>query len=134
MVGIVVVSHSARIAEGVRELAAQVVPAATGIVCAGGMEDGSIGTDAVRVCEAIREADGGSGVVLLADLGSAVMSAEMAIELLGDDGASGAIDARIADAPLVEGAIAAAVEAGCGGAIDDVVRAAEEARGARKLG
>jgi dihydroxyacetone kinase phosphotransfer subunit len=136
MVGIVIVSHSARIAEGVRELAAEVVPTATGVVCAGGMEDGSIGTDAARVCAAIRAADGGDGVVLLADLGSAVMSAEMAIELLGDDnvGCGGGIDARIADAPLVEGAIAAAVEAGCGGGIDDVVRAAEEARGARKLG
>lgn len=130
MVGIVIVSHSWKIAEGVKDLAAQVAPSAEGIIAAGGMEDGEIGTDAVKISEAIREADRGEGVVILADLGSGVMSAEMAIELLEDE----AIDVRLADAPIVEGAIAAAVEAGCGSGIDDVIRAAEEARAVKKLG
>ena len=130
MVGIVIVSHSSKIAEGLKDLAAQVAPSAAGIVAAGGMEDGSIGTDAVKISEAIREADAGEGVVVLADLGSGVMSAEMAIELLDDD----ALDVRLVDAPLVEGTIAAAVEAGCGSGIDDVARVATEAWEARKLG
>ena len=129
MVGIVIVSHSARVAEGVCELAREVAPAATLIVAAGGMQDGSIGTDAVRIADAIGAADDGEGIAILADLGSAIMSAEMAIELL-----DGAVVARIADAPLVEGAVAAAVEAGCGSSLAEVVRAAEEARDARKLG
>ncbi len=130
MVGIVVVSHSWKIAEGVCDLAAQVAPSAEGIVAAGGMENGEIGTDALRIMDAIRRADAGEGVVVLADLGSGVMSAEMALELLEDE----AITVRLADAPVVEGAIAAAVEAACGSNMQSVIAAAEEARLVRKLG
>ena len=129
MVGIVIVSHSRKIAEGVRDLAEQVASASGRIVAAGGLEDGEIGTDAVMISEAIRAADGGDGVVVLADLGSGIMSAEVAMELLEDDN----IDVRLADAPVVEGAVAAAVEAACGSPIEEVLRAAEEARSARKL-
>ena len=106
MVGIVIVSHSWKIAEGVKDLARQVASPDARIVAAGGMADGEIGTDAVMISEAIREADGGDGVVVLADLGSGVMSAEQAIELLEDEN----IAVRLADAPVVEGAVAAAVE------------------------
>lgn len=129
MVGIVIVSHSRKIAEGVRELAQQVATDSGRIVAAGGMADGEIGTDAVMISEAIRTADGGDGVVVLADLGSGIMSAETAMELLEDE----KIDVRLADAPVVEGGVAAAVEAACGSPIEDVIRAAEEARSARKL-
>lgn len=128
MVGIVIVSHSWKIAEGIKDLCAQVAPRAS-IIAAGGMEDLEIGTDAVKIMEAISEADDGGGVVILADLGSGVMSAEMAIDLLEDE----TIDARMVDAPIVEGAVAAAVEAGCGSDIDAVIQAAEEARTALKL-
>lgn len=128
MVGIVIVSHSWKIAEGIKDLCAQVAPRAS-IIAAGGMEDLEIGTDAVKIMEAIIEADDGGGVVILADLGSGVMSAEMAIDLLEDE----TIDARMVDAPIVEGAVAAAVEAGCGSDIDAVMQAAEEARAALKL-
>lgn len=128
MVGIVIVSHSWKIAEGIKDLCAQVAPRAS-IIAAGGMEDLEIGTDAVKIMEAISEADDGGGVVILADLGSGVMSAEMAIDLLEDE----TIDARMVDAPIVEGAVAAAVEAGCGSDIDAVMQAAEEARTALKL-
>lgn len=128
MVGIVIVSHSWKIAEGIKDLRAQVAPRAS-IIAAGGMEDLEIGTDAVKIMEAISEADDGGGVVILADLGSGVMSAEMAIDLLEDE----TIDARMVDAPIVEGAVAAAVEAGCGSDIDAVMQAAEEARTALKL-
>ena len=83
-VGLVVVSHSAQIAEGTAELAGQMAGPDVRIVPAGGLEDGSIGTDAARIAEAIGEADAGVGVVVLADLGSAVLSAMTAFEMLGD--------------------------------------------------
>ena len=128
MVGIVIVSHSWKIAEGVCDLAAQVAGTATRIISAGGIQDGEIGTDAVKISEAIRAADSGDGVVVLADIGSGIMSAETAFELLEDED----IDVRLADAPIVEGAIAASVEAVCGGIIDEVMKAAEDARLLRK--
>lgn len=128
MVGIVIVSHSWKIAEGIKDLAAQVAASSAQIIAAGGMEDGGIGTDAVKISEAIKAADSGDGVVVLADLGSGIMSAEQAMELLEDE----EIDVRLADAPIVEGTIAASVEAACGGSIDDVTRAAEETWSVRK--
>ena len=129
MVGIVIVSHSYKIAEGIKDLTDQVAAGHKGIVCAGGMEDKSIGTDAVRISEAIKQADDGEGVVILADLGSGIMSAETAIELLDGEG----IDVRLADAPVVEGSIAAAVTAVCGSTIDQVIAAAEQTRAVKKI-
>ncbi|WP_410567904.1 dihydroxyacetone kinase phosphoryl donor subunit DhaM [Amycolatopsis sp. cmx-4-61] len=107
-VGIVLVSHSAKLAEGLAELAAQMAPDVT-IVPAGGLPDGSIGTDYDEVVAAAQRADRGDGVVLLYDLGSAQMTAELAIESLADPSA-----AVVVDGPLVEGAIAAAVAAQAG--------------------
>jgi PTS hybrid protein len=107
-VGIVLVSHSAKLAEGLAELAAQMAPDVT-IVAAGGLSDGSIGTDYDEVVAATQRADSGAGVVLLYDLGSAQMTAELAVESLADPSA-----AVVADGPLVEGAIAAAVAAQAG--------------------
>jgi PTS hybrid protein len=107
-VGIVLVSHSAKLAEGLAELAAQMAPDVT-IVPAGGLSDGSIGTDYDEVVAATQRADSGAGVVLLYDLGSAQMTAELAVESLADPSA-----AIVADGPLVEGAIAAAVAAQAG--------------------
>ncbi|MCR5403869.1 MAG: PTS-dependent dihydroxyacetone kinase phosphotransferase subunit DhaM [Butyrivibrio sp.] len=129
MVGLVIVSHSYKIAEGIKDLTDQIAAAHKGIVCAGGMEDKSIGTDATRIMEAVKKADDGDGVVLLADLGSGVMSAETAIELLEDEN----IDVRLADAPIVEGAIAAAVSAVCGSGIDEVIKQAEATRTVKKV-
>ncbi|MBQ7544524.1 MAG: PTS-dependent dihydroxyacetone kinase phosphotransferase subunit DhaM [Synergistaceae bacterium] len=131
MVGIVIVSHSWKIAEGVADLAREMAQNFTGLVSAGGLSDGSIGTDAQRIADAILEADSGDGVVILADIGSSIMSSETAIELLEDDGEN--IQAVIADAPLVEGCICAVVEAAGGGTLDSVLKAAEEAREANKL-
>ena len=115
-VGLVVVSHSAQLAAGVVEVAAQMAPNVT-VVPAGGTADGGIGTDFDAVTAAIERADGGAGVVVLYDLGSARMIAEMAIET--------AEGARLADAPLVEGAVAAAVAAEGEADVDGVVSAAE---------
>ena len=74
MVGIVIVSHSARLAEGVKEIASQMAGAECRIETAGGLADGSIGTDATRIQSAIQSAESGDGVVVLADLGSAILS------------------------------------------------------------
>ena len=106
MVGIVVVSHSAALADGVVELARQMGGDELRLEAAGGLEDGSIGTDAERVRAAIERAMSDDGVLVLMDLGSALMSAEMAVELLEADGR-----VELSEAPLVEGAVAAAVSA-----------------------
>ena len=128
MVGIVIVSHSAKAAEGIRELAMQMASPETPILAAGGMEDGGIRTDAFRIQTAIEEADRGEGVLLLVDLGSAIMSAETAIDFLDEE-----IDVRIADTPVLEGAVSAAVTASSGGDLDEVLAAAMEARSMQKL-
>ena len=114
---------------GIYDLAMQMAAENEHIIPAGGMEDGSIGTDAFKIMQAIERADTGDGVAVLADLGSGIMSAEMAIEML--DG--GDIEVRIADAPILEGAISAAVTSTSGASLDEVIEAAEEARTASKL-
>lgn len=128
MTGIVIVSHSRQLAEGAAELAGQMAGSAV-IVPAGGLEDGSIGTDAFRIKEAIEKANDGAGVVILCDMGSAIMSAETALDFLEDSG----IKVKIADAPVVEGAVSAAVTASTGAPMDEVIEAAEEARGQSKM-
>jgi phosphocarrier protein FPr len=124
-VGLVIVSHSAKLAEGVVELAREMGGEDVRIEAAGGMADppGAIGTDAMVVMEAIERASSPDGVLVLMDLGSAVMSAEMAVEMAGDDVRT----VLVADAPLVEGAVAAAATARGGLGLDDVATAAREA-------
>ncbi|RCW45211.1 phosphocarrier protein HPr /dihydroxyacetone kinase DhaM subunit [Halopolyspora algeriensis] len=117
-VGLVIVAHSGRLAEGVVELAAQMAPEVR-VVPAGGLPDGATGTDFETVSAALSDADSGSGAVLLYDLGSAQMTAELAVESLGDPST-----AIVADAPLVEGAVAAAVAAQGDSDVEAVARAA----------
>ncbi len=126
MVGLVLVCHSARLAESVAELAAQVAGDGLRIEVAGGLDQpGSpLGTDAVRVAWAIGEVWSEDGVLVLMDLGSAVLSAEMAVELSPEERRDRIL---LTEAPLVEGAVAAAVAAGLG---DSLQKVAEEARGA----
>ncbi|MGA0565836.1 dihydroxyacetone kinase phosphoryl donor subunit DhaM [Rathayibacter sp. KR2-224] len=119
-VGIVVVSHSDLIARGVVELVGEMGPDVR-VIPAGGTADGRLGTDVERVMAGIQQADGGAGVVVLSDLGSAVLSAETAVELLGAAWSGKAI---VAQGPLVEGAVAAAVLAQTGAGLRDVARAA----------
>ena len=126
MVGIVVVSHSAALADGVVELARQMGGDELRLEAAGGLEDGAIGTDVERVRAAIERAMSDDGVLVLMDLGSALMSAEMAVELLEADGR-----VELSEAPFVEGAVAAAVASARGGASLDEVRA--EARRAIEM-
>jgi len=126
VIGIVIVSHSAALAEGVLELAREMAGTEVRLAAAGGLNlpGRPLGTDPVLVAEAVRQADSGDGVVVLMDLGSAVLSAEMALDLLAPE-----LRARVAlcAAPLVEGAVSAAVRARLGGGLDEVL---EEARGA----
>jgi PTS hybrid protein len=128
LVGLVIVSHSASIADGVAELVAQVAGPDVAIITAGGGPDGTLGTDGDRVRAALRRADGGAGAVVLVDLGSALLSVRAALAEF--DGEANLV---LADAPLVEGAISAGVTAATGVPLANVVVAAEEARGARKL-
>lgn len=123
-VGIVFVSHSVKIAEGLVELARQMAPTTT-MVAAGGTDEGGIGTSFTKVHEGIAAADAGEGVVILCDLGSAILTAETALDFLDDDQRE---QVRIVDAPLVEGGVAAAVTAETGGDLAAVVRAAHSAR------
>ena len=120
-VGIVLVSHSETLVRGLAELLAEVAGGAT-VVTAGGTGDGGLGTSDERIRAAIGQADRGSGVLLLADLGSAVLTARM---VLDDDPRD---DVVLADAPLVEGAVSAAVTASTGAGLAAVIAAAEEAR------
>ena len=129
-VGLVIVSHSARLAEGVVELAGQMAQADVKLVAAGGTDDGGLGTSLTKVLNALLAADSSDGVVVLVDLGSAGLIAEMALEQL-PDGRRERI--RIANAPLVEGAVVAAVQASVGSTLDEVVATAEEAATLDKL-
>ncbi|KAB2351714.1 PTS-dependent dihydroxyacetone kinase phosphotransferase subunit DhaM [Actinomadura rudentiformis] len=125
MVGLVIVSHSRVLAEGVAEVARAMGVGRAVVECAGGDTGGGLGTSIDLVERAVRAADGGDGVVLLADLGSSVLTAKMYVE-----GADGKV--VLADAPLVEGAVAAASMAATGAGLDAVLAAAESARDHRK--
>ena len=121
-VSIVVVSHSEKIADGAAELAAQMAPDVL-VLTAGGTTDGRIGTSLEKVLAALDKVDGG-GTVILTDLGSAVMTAESALEF-----AENPETMVLADAPLVEGLVAAAVAAQGGADMHAVKRAAESVGG-----
>ena len=127
-VGIVLVSHSAELAAGVAHLAAQVSGGTVTIIAAGGTDEGGLGTSAAKVERGLSQAENGAGVVVLPDLGSAVLTVRAVLE---DE--DPAINVVMADAPFVEGAVAATVTAAAGGDIKAVAAAAEEARNARKL-
>lgn len=122
-VGLVFVSHSTKIAEGLVDLARQMAPN-TVLIPAGGTDEGGIGTSFTKVASGITAADAGAGVVVLCDLGSAILTAETALDFL-DDVVQERV--RIVDAPLVEGGVAAAVAAEIGGDLDAVIAAARSA-------
>ena len=123
MIGIVVVSHSRALADAVVELATQMTSTDGPTVSVAAGADGGLGTDATAVAEALAEAASPDGVLVLMDLGSAVMSAELAIELADLDG----VEVRLSAAPLVEGLVAAVVRAAGGADLATVAREAESA-------
>ncbi|MFI6520042.1 dihydroxyacetone kinase phosphoryl donor subunit DhaM [Spirillospora sp. NPDC050679] len=124
-VGIVIVSHSRALAEGAAEVARAMGVGSAAVEAAGGDPGGGLGTSPELVERAVAAADAGDGVVLLADIGSSVLTAR----LVAEDAEGGVV---LADAPLVEGAVAAASAAASGAALAEVVAAAESAYDFRK--
>ena len=123
MVGLVLISHSAKLAEGLLDMVGQVAGDDALIATAGGTDDGRLGTSAPLISAAIRSLldQGADGILVLLDLGSAALSLELALEELSDD-ERGRV--RVSEAPLVEGAVLAGVQASIGASLDEVAEAA----------
>ncbi len=128
MVGIVVVSHSAKIADGIVELVLHMAGEVE-IVAVGGDSDGGLGTDPERMQKAIESMEA-EDILVLMDIGSAVLSAETVLEMLSPEVRE---KVRLVDAPVVEGAFSCGVTASTGADVDECVEAATEARTALKL-
>lgn len=126
MVGIVVASHSSRLAEGVVEVAKMMAPDVP-IIAAGGMDDGSMGTSCRKIIGAVKQVYSDDGVALIADIGSSILTAEMAVEILKRP------NLKIVDCPIVEGAVIAAVESKLGKTLDEIETSAIRSRTIRKL-
>lgn len=133
MIGIVVVSHSHALARAAVDLAAQMVGEdGPPVEVAAGLDETTLGTDAAAVAEAIGRVDdatSGGGVLVLLDLGSAVLSAEMALEFVDPDVAG---RVRLSAAPLVEGLVAATVAAGTGASLEEVAHEASQGLSAKQ--
>jgi PTS hybrid protein len=126
-VGIVLVSHSPKLAEGLAEMLAQIGSEDVPVAVAAGGPGGGLGTDPARVSAAVESADHGEGVVIIPDLGSSVLTVRA---LFQDEPENGRI---LVDAPFVEGAVAAAVTAASGASLQEVAEAARQARDVPKL-
>lgn len=126
MVGIVVASHSSKLAEGVVEVAKMTAPDVP-IIAAGGMDDGSCGTSCRKIINAVKKIYTDEGVAIIADIGSSILSAEMAIEILKRP------KLKMIDCPIVEGAVIAAIESQLNKSLDEIELSAIRARSIRKL-
>ena len=116
MVGIVIISHSQSLAKSVVEYTGMMAAGAK-VAAAGGTQDGSFGTSFEKICQAVDEVDSGDGVIVLMDLGSAVMTAEVVVEELGADRVA------MSGCPLVEGAVVATIDALGGMSRDEILDA-----------
>jgi phosphoenolpyruvate---glycerone phosphotransferase subunit DhaM len=126
-VGIVLVSHSQRLAEGLAEMLAQIGSDSVPVAIAAGNPAGGLGTDPARVTAAIERADAGQGIVIIPDLGSSVLTVRAILEHTPGN------NRVLIDAPFVEGAVAAAVTAASGASLLEVAEAARSARDVPKL-
>ena len=122
-VGIVIVSHSPKVAEGAADMVRQMVGAEVPVAWTGGNPDGGLGTSVPAIMEAIDKAWSDAGVAILVDLGGAETNSEMAVEMLDESRQRKVV---ICNAPIVEGAVIAAAEAASGASLADVKRTAEE--------
>ena len=122
-VGIVIVSHSPKVAEGAADMVRQMVGDSVTVAHTGGDPAGGLGTDLGRIIAAIEQAWSEAGVAILVDLGGAETNSEMAIEMLDPSRRDRVV---VCDAPIVEGAVIAATEASGGASLDAVRRAAQE--------
>lgn len=121
MVGLVIVSHSSKLAEGVKELSSQMAPGVL-IEAAGGTEDGRLGTDVSKITNAIEKVYSEDGVIVLFDLGSAYMNTEIAIECLDEDKLD---KVKIVDCALVEGAVEIAVKIKINNSLEEIINSIE---------
>ncbi|HSV80371.1 MAG TPA: dihydroxyacetone kinase phosphoryl donor subunit DhaM [Ramlibacter sp.] len=122
-VGIVIVSHSPKVAEGTADMVRQMVGSNVPVAWTGGNAAGKLGTDVARISAAIEEVWSEAGVAVFVDLGGAEMNSEMAVQMLEERKRS---CVAICVAPVVEGAVLAATEAASGAALKNVKRVAEE--------
>jgi dihydroxyacetone kinase phosphotransfer subunit len=122
-VGIVIVSHSPKVAEGAADMARQMVGNSVPLAWTGGDADGGLGTDVAKILESIQKAWSEAGVAILVDLGGAETNSEMAIGMLDEKRRARVV---VCEAPIVEGAVMAATEASGGSSLEDVRRTAEE--------
>lgn len=122
-VGIVIVSHSPKVAEGAADMVRQMVGDAVPLAWTGGDPDGGLGTDIAKIIAAIDAAWSEAGVAVLVDLGGAETNSEMAVEMLDETRRDRVV---VCNAPVVEGAVIAATEASGGSSLDAVKRTAEE--------
>lgn len=134
MVGFVIISHSKKLAEGIVDLTRMMAPDAR-IAAAGGLEDGSFGTSYEKIQTAIREVYSDDGVILLMDMGSAVMTAEMVLESMGSETQDPEVwnqkkqnpermadlNIRMADCPIAEGAVVGTVQAVSGASMEEIL-------------
>jgi phosphoenolpyruvate---glycerone phosphotransferase subunit DhaM len=126
LVGIVIASHSAPVADGLVDMALQMAREQAPdvrVIAAGGASDGSLGEDPTRIAEAIARADAGAGVVVVVDFNGAVHAARFAVDTLLEPALAGRV--RISGGPLVEGAVFAAVQASVGDDLEAVLATAE---------
>ncbi len=126
MVGIVIVSHSKNLADSVVEFTGLMAPDAN-IAAAGGMEDGSFGTSFEKIQKAIESVYSEEGVIVLMDMGSAVMTTEMVLDMFEPD------TVKMADCPLVEGAVVATINAVSGMKMDEILAALSQVAGTPKF-
>jgi len=122
-VGIVIVSHSPKVAEGAADMVRQMVGPEVPLAWCGGDPAGNLGTSVERILEAIDKAWSDAGVAVLVDLGGAETNSEMAVEMLPEERQGKVV---VCNAPIVEGAVIAATEASGGSTLDIVRRTAEE--------
>lgn len=126
MVGIVIVSHSKNLADSVVEFTGLMAPDAK-IAAAGGMEDGGFGTSFEKIQKAIESVYSEEGVIVLMDMGSAVMTTEMVLDMFEPD------TVKMADCPLVEGAVVATINAVSGRKMDEILAALSQVAGTPKF-
>ena len=122
-VGIVIVSHSAKVAEGAADMVRQMVSDSVRLAWTGGNPEGGLGTDVAKIIAAIDEAWSPAGVAILVDLGGAETNSEMAVEMLSE---ARRRKVMVCNAPIVEGAVIAATESAGGSSLEIVKRTAEE--------
>ena len=129
-IGVILVSHSELIANGLRDLVNEMNDGSVPVIAAGGAEGGRIGTSAIKIEEAIESLEDCDHILIYADLGSSILSAETAIDLVDEELAE---KIRLVDAPIVEGALAGVVQATISDDVEEVIRTSEAARDAHKV-